>query len=41
MIVCLFVPHAFLYDASECDETLVSCYKQAREGFYVSTNILQ
>ena len=35
MNVSLFVPYAFLYHSSDCDETSVSCCAHAREGFCI------
>jgi hypothetical protein len=40
MNVCMFVPYAFLYHSSDCDETSVSCCAHAREGLGVTFLLL-
>jgi hypothetical protein len=40
MNVCMFVPYAFLYHSSDCDETSVSCCAPAREGLWVTFLLL-
>jgi hypothetical protein len=37
---CLYVPYAFLYHSSDCDETSVSCCAHAREGLLITFLLL-